>query len=102
MNRSFEILAEVVFGDNAANAFNFPVRNVIRASIWFDDCREASPSEFIAKSDEQVLLNTAITLKIKIARKESLIDQIQVNHRFYIGPFSHAIGEGTILEVISA
>ena len=64
--------ANIRFFDNAVTCFNFPVKNTIRASVWFKNIRESTPAEFML-DDRTVELNSTYQIAVNVIKKDLLL-----------------------------
>jgi hypothetical protein len=77
---TIKITANIRFFDNAATYFNFPVKNTIRASIWFKNIRESTAAEFMI-DDRTVELNSTYQIVVNVIKKDLLLpNSTQTTH----------------------
>ncbi|SHN12244.1 hypothetical protein [Mucilaginibacter sp. OK098] len=96
---SIEIKALVIFNDNAAQFFRFPIKNKVRMSLWEKEARYSTPSE--TYSEVPIAINKETIVNIMFL-SNYLNRPVLRGDEFCLGTFPIVIGNVKVLEVIDS
>lgn len=97
--KSFVVLTETYFFENASNSFRFPIRNPIRTSFWLPLSGKSTFSEIVSLDNKLIEIETICLCNVRIGQWELFEGKLTIGREFYLGNYPNPIAWGKIVQL---